>query len=700
MTTPTAKSSHRPPTPEALTEFILSLVQAFLRTGYYLPEHPRSKEAKVGLHQRFQKLFSGRHELTFILKEKGEVKDILIDGALPNTETLRSMMTQGMAEVYVPRLSKFFERKQLVSLTLKECMGSEEFSRFVDVMSEPSFVTLDAEAKDLFVAHLRDHGIRNISFLFTEDLVTPDRKLPWRAQLAISRLRKDLKVIPMLHHLDGEALHNLRLQVVRDVLRPITRPDLMAVILLNSDLAHTQGLTDQEIEDELVSYVPENLLLETARQALSQHLDADPDRSAHDDKRALAKLYSRLRSSELSGARELIREFFDKGLIDYETLPENLKKEIRIEQDTDRYLNRRVRILEALEVVTTAKRYRDFVSFFLPVFGELLRRHLLDEVVDLLKVFQKHASLEGSRGQIATEFLRQIGAGPSAARLKQMFLTGKKVDRVALTPMFQALGELAQPILLEIVRETENTWVRKNACEILLQIGGAALDLLLEEMRSGRLSNQSLAELLMVFEELGTKSPALLQTLKIYLRHLDPGIRAEAAWALCRLQGIAGEDAFLGLLSDSKLEVRKRAIRCLAHIKSKKGFTYFMKILRSSSKDDTLRPLKAQVYRSLAEFPGAMIEPGKETEQFLLDLLKECYPRGLRAMIHFHDHPRLDPESFWAVCETLATIGTGDSIEVLSDVQKQLKEPGREKLDRLMERIQTRHAKTELVGVP
>ena len=138
----------RTPTPEVLTEFILSLVQAFLRTGYYLPDHPQARKAKVGLYNRFKSLFAGRHELTFMLKEMGETQNILVDGPLPETQRLSTLMTKGMAEVYVPRLSKFLERKDLVSLTLKETMSEEEFSRFVDVMSEPSFQTLDSVAKN------------------------------------------------------------------------------------------------------------------------------------------------------------------------------------------------------------------------------------------------------------------------------------------------------------------------------------------------------------------------------------------------------------------------------------------------------------------------------------------------------------------------------------------------------------------------
>jgi HEAT repeat protein len=699
MTLPTAQTSPRPPTPEALTEFILSLVQAFLRTGYYLPDHPRSKDAKVGLYQQFQSLFSGRHELTFIVKETGEVKDVLVDGALPDTQTLRSLMAQGMAEIYVPRLSNFFERKRLVSLTLKERMAEEEFSHFIDVMSEPSFVTLDSEAKELFVTRLREHRIMNISFVFTEDLVATDRKLPWRAQLALSRLRKDLKVIPLFQHLKGDELHDLRMQVVRDVLRPITKPDLMAVILLNSDLAHSQGLTDEEIENELVRYVPDDLLVDTARQTLALHLKAEGDGAGHDDKRAVAKLYLRLRASELAGVHELIREFFDEGLIDYETLPEGLKKQVSIERDTDRYLNERTEVLELFESVPSAALYQALAEYLLSVLGELIRRHLMEEVLGLLKTFRKHASLDGFRGEIATGLLRKIGTGTSGSKLKEMFSTGKKEDRVALVPIFHALGELAQPFLLDVIRETENTWVRKNACEVLLNMGAGTLDLLLEEMRSGHLSSQSITELLMVFEEFGSESPALVQTLQVYLQHSDARVRAEAAWALYRLRGDTEEDAILPLLDDPSFEVRKRAIRCLGHIKSEKALPRFMEIVRRAAQDEDLASLEPLVYHALADFPDASLEQGKDTEHFLVDLLKECYPRGLRAMIHFHDHPRLRPPAFWAICETLGTIGTTASIQVLTDIDKQLKGQGREKLEGVIQKIKARVETREPAGV-
>ena len=66
---------------EKLAQFILSLIQAFLRTGYYTPDHPESKKAKAGLYEDFRTLFIQKDELTFLVRDDPGRKNILI-GAL------------------------------------------------------------------------------------------------------------------------------------------------------------------------------------------------------------------------------------------------------------------------------------------------------------------------------------------------------------------------------------------------------------------------------------------------------------------------------------------------------------------------------------------------------------------------------------------------------------------------------------------
>ena len=47
-----------------LAQFLLALIQAFLRTGYYTPNHPQARTAKVGLYEDFQKLFTAKEPWT------------------------------------------------------------------------------------------------------------------------------------------------------------------------------------------------------------------------------------------------------------------------------------------------------------------------------------------------------------------------------------------------------------------------------------------------------------------------------------------------------------------------------------------------------------------------------------------------------------------------------------------------------------
>ncbi len=106
-----------------LTQFVLHLIQAFLRTGYYTPDHPESKKAKEGLYQLFKELFETEDELAFLVREEQEKQEIFVEGVLPEAQKLSRMMLKGMGELYVPKFAKYMERKDLISLTLEEPDG-------------------------------------------------------------------------------------------------------------------------------------------------------------------------------------------------------------------------------------------------------------------------------------------------------------------------------------------------------------------------------------------------------------------------------------------------------------------------------------------------------------------------------------------------------------------------------------------------
>ena len=142
-----ASATHTDPTDlENLSEFIVSLIQALLRTGYYTPEHPQSKKAKEGLYSMFQELDLQKGELTLIVRETAEKKHMFLEGSHSKPLDLPTLMPRGMAELYDEKLMLFLERKELISLTLKQKMEREEFYNFIDIMSEP--ILTDIQVKN------------------------------------------------------------------------------------------------------------------------------------------------------------------------------------------------------------------------------------------------------------------------------------------------------------------------------------------------------------------------------------------------------------------------------------------------------------------------------------------------------------------------------------------------------------------------
>jgi hypothetical protein len=72
--------------------------------------------------------------------------------------------------------------------------------------------------------------------VFNEELLAPDREMPWRARVILSRMRKDLKMIPVFQKMENRELQQIRRHLLQDALRANRQSDLLCAILQNSDL--------------------------------------------------------------------------------------------------------------------------------------------------------------------------------------------------------------------------------------------------------------------------------------------------------------------------------------------------------------------------------------------------------------------------------------------------------------------------------
>ncbi len=682
-----------------LTDFVLHLIQAFLRTGYYTSDHPESKKAKEGLYQKFRELFEEEDELAFLVREEQAGQEIFVEGVLPEAQKLSRMMVKGMGELYVPKFSKYMERKDLISLTLKSRMKQAEFSSFVDIMSEPTLVdTRRKQDQDQFAQVLYSRGIFNISYVFNEEFLALEREMPWRARLTLSRMRKDLKMIPLFQKMMGQDIQQVRTSLLRDALRPIRQSDLLCAILRNSDLATTSEGLEETIEDEIVSSLKKQYLLNTSKIFLREHLDLKKlqkqDGFEKKSDRLVKKLSGRLKEAAAGETENLLEEFFRHQLIGLEDLPPALKDKILLERLTDKFLNYTDQFFQQLDQAKDEEAFLNVALSFVSMIPELIRRDCYPEILLIFETFKVHFHGKTMWALLAGQILEEIGSGTIPKLLKEKFLKGKKEIRAAVIPLFAAIEVGAIPILIDILKTSEDQWVRKNACEVLIQIGPVAAVHLLKELERQRTSVETTCDILRVLGEIKSWEwqGSLVKIAKSFVNHEHAKLREQAIHTLCQVGGREGEQIYLSSLNDPDIDVRKRAVWCLGMVKSAQGLGKMVEMLKELSEIPSPQSDKLETHIYLAfGLSGNIAMEGRTSEQILIEVLEK---RGIKGLLGFLQKNPLTDASLSAICDTLGKIGTGESVKALTRLEKSQKGSLAPKIREAIKKIEDRiHSK-------
>jgi len=641
---------------------------------------PRSMDAQPpdqNLGQEdFQALFVQKDELTFIVRDDPGGKNILIEGLLPETQYLSRLMLRGMAEMYIPRFAQFLERKDLLSLSLKNSMTREEFTNFVDVMSEPRFVDTRSETeKEKFGRTLQERGIFNISYIFNEELLAMRRNIPWRAQLALTRLKKDLRTIPLYRNLDTEARKKVKREIVQDVTRPIRNAEVMYHVLTNSDLAVTREFTESEIDRAVILSLSEDLLLRTAETVLKEIFGQEGKEPVQGKPvEVIRKIALVLREREIPKSEAVLERCFKGKLILFEQLPAAIQHKIKLERLTQKFLKYSSNFFTQFDTVQDREKYLQLARTFVRMMPELIRRDRFEEILEIVTHIDRHFSQKKHHSIYAGQILEEIGTGEIPEALKTKFLSEKKEIRQAIAPIFLKLHVGSVPHLLSILKESDDQWVRKNACEILVEIGSVAINFILDALNKKEIGIEATIDVIRVLGEMESDKwiQSLARTLESYLNHKDPRFRGEALSVYARVLGGEGEKVYLRLLDDPDFGVQRRAIQCLGRIKSETALRKFLTMLEEfeQSPSEENHEMETCLFAALG-FYGALDGPGSGIlEDFLLETLNRRLSLGPLMFLRKKKNA-LSEESLAAICETLGKIGTHKSSPVLEKLEKQ-----------------------------
>jgi HEAT repeat protein len=690
-------------------EFILSFIKAMLRTGYYDPEHPRAVSAKQGLYAQFQDLLEDRRELTFLIKVTQESREAMIDGHWEEPKALREIMTPNMADIFIPKFTDFFHRRRLRSCTMKREITPGEFDKFIDVMSYNPVLeklTLEEEREKL-IRTLRDNRIFSVSVIFEEDILGGKRRLPWRVELAITRLSKDLATIPLYRDITPQRKQEIKLQIFEDIFRPLKRADIIGEILFNVDLIQErlqeiEELRGMDIEKEVIGILSHGVLAMTAEDLIREYKSLylaprrrfgfEPHEARERTKTILIKIATHLLLERPPEADRLLETMYREGVIRYDDLPEHIQEMLRAERLTDAYLEAPVERIEAVGKMTDATMYRRLAEEAELIFGELLKRGKVMPLYDLYKVYRDHERYPSrqlpERRDIAGELLTAFRQPDNLILLRQALNEENKTLRNAITEMLADAGPDGVPLLLDILRLSENCWLRKAVMRHIEEIGPKAKQHLLEEIWKPDHQWYFYRNLLLMLGNMAC--PEATQEATRFLYHAHPAVRVEALLVLVKLQRKEAIPHLLQALDDKSPIVLRKALLQLGLLgdKSPKFINMVINLLSQPTNNNN-EILQVHALMGLGGLGKTKISGELTTDKLIIDAVEGGDKGGLLARLK-PLRSNKSPRVLRVACETLGVIGDKSAKSCIQRLSRSSNEEVAEHAAAAWERIKKR----------
>jgi hypothetical protein len=547
-----------------LTEFTVQFVQALTKTAYYTAEHRESDRAKAGLYGAFTTLLSDRPEVTFYVRTKGEKRAMLVYGIFDEPTELSAVMRKEMAEIYTTKLSGFFESNSLLSLSLKSALDEEEFHRFVNLLALPGSLRPGANAS--LAEKLGEERIHHISLVFQEERVA-GRRLSWRVQMALTRLRKDLSVIPFYRHLSGEALERVRLQVFGDVVRPLRDIEVLRELLENCDLAleHPEDPSEEklaELEGQVLAVVERDKLPD-----LLQGLANDLAKSRSEGgervemfQRLTRRVSQHLTAEQAHTLEDAFRKLLDNDVLTVEELPVFIQEKMALESKAEAFLEIKDQHLRRFDRVGDPGEYQRHLVFFESIFPILLPRRdssALLEILERVAAGRTEPAPFEERVAMTEVWFERLVESQLATELPELFEKADHVRRQFLLELCRFVGDPVLPTLFSILRESQPGPGHQELHAFLVEFKGPALRFVSRALQSVDETADYLRELLELIEQIGQPESASLAA--ALLAHRDPQVRKAALLAACHLDEGRGEEWLVPALVDAEAEIREAA---------------------------------------------------------------------------------------------------------------------------------------------
>ncbi len=657
-----------------LTQFTLSLIQALLKTGYYAPEHPASLKAKSGLYDDFVKLLGDKGEITFVKFVQPEKLDVLIEGVLEDQFSLKSGMSGGMAELFIPRFIDYFVRRNLASFSIKKLIMKEAFENFLELMSKPH--SEHEDRKVTFIDELRTHDIFNVSVIFDVDLLGEIKALPWRVRLTLARFVKDLRLLPVFK--DNAQVIQAKKELIKEIVRPLKEPILLKGILFNCDLAEKlmADAAEMDVPGTIMSVIPMLQLTKIGEVVMKEYEESKKEFSEKSDEATerkkkryftvISRIAFKLIEDNDTAGDSLLEEIHAKEMVTYEALPARIKRAIIIKkfakalmQAPDDYLGR---ILDNKPVEGT-NTIADMIILAAP---EILKHKDYELVSKVMKSYQRH----GAASQVVRHAIALLQSEGILNQLEQLLQSADVHTAGVILDVFRLSGKDGVPYLINVLKQAENIGIRKRTINILVEFGLDSEPVLLKELIKKGQPWYLLRNIILILGDIKSKeAPNLFSELWL---HQHPRVREEILASTYKIFDREGEGIFIEALEDRNDAVRKKAIYYLGMIKStdKNVIKELINIIKKRSVDEKEPPdtLQVQAVVALGLIGSHSKEYYDAIEQTLIYIMtpehKKLLGIGKPNMREKSDIIKI------TMCNAFAMLGSKKAVPLLDKLQK------------------------------
>ena len=690
-------------------DFLLDIIKAMLRTGYYDPEHPEAQRASEGLYEEFQEILQGRIELSFITTFQRDNPDLLVDGPFPDPIYLSSLLTSSMGELFIPKFIEVFHRKNMISISIKVAIGQEEFEEFIRVMGATAPVEevgTDSEEEEWMARKLDELRIHNVSCIFDRELVGRDSRMNWRVKLALSRIKKDLRLLPMFKHASDEEIRGVKRQIFEDIVRPIRYPDVIKEILANLHLIRFEvdELSDLDLESEVLENMPMDLLAPTVDLMVDDYekLPAGDDRRSrrlYQERqsnlgRLLRKGASRMLKEDYEEGNDCLLRMFEMRLLGFKELSGSVKDRVITKKLVDSFMGDEERFLAKFEAAQNIGEYADGLLVVNRVILWLLEQGNLSKVRSLLDVLDRHRRQSGpfeERGRAADRAIQEFCSHALVDRFRKRFVMASRDERRSLVSIFGVIGASTLPILLDMLKVGEDPVIRKETLAAIERIGEPAIPALVEELEAEDNEWYVISNILHCLAQIG--SPEAYPHVEGFIQDPHFRLREAALSAAAKLMGLECEGEFIKALKDDNNVVRRRAVSCLGAIKTRSGAALGLlrDILakRKRKDDEESDEIQMEAVFALVEIGNVRLPGGELTiEEHLCSALQ----RERRGLFGLDSPYRNKSENVRrAICDALGAIGTSATCsQVLTAVSKENESRVRDSAKDALRRIRVR----------